>query len=338
MKSLAFFLAVLTLAAGCVLEDKPVIPADGGVEAGPCGICGLEKPICNDDLQCVECTAESNSLCLEKTLVCKTDAFNCVECNASSDCNLEPMLVCKTDAFDCVECNASSDCNDPDAAGCNTELNECEKCQSEADCIGIEGRPLCDDGTCVECTPATEGVDCGGTSCDPLTRECTETMLGSLETCEACVADSECGVEGSPSGDHRCVEMFYPPNKRYPDDETGFCLKVFAPGVCEQPYAIRISGRESLSGDPLESYCGINETLATCLAVRALKERLNEPCSSGDDCPESGLCRDVGGLPDRCTYRCASVVECLENDPEGTPGSTCDSSGAGGAGGDYCGG
>ena len=333
MRSLAFFLAILTLAAGCVVEDKPVIPEDGGVEAGPCGVCEFATPVCNDDLQCVECTAESNSLCLERMLVCKTDAFECVECNTSSDCNLEKMLVCKTDAFECVECNASSDCNDPAAAGCNTELNECEGCQSEADCIGIEGRPLCDDGTCVKCTPATEAVDCGGTSCDPLKRECTETTVGSLETCQECVADSECGENGSASEAHRCVEMFYPVGERFPDGETGFCLKVFAPGGCEQPYAIRISDRESLSGGLLESYCGIYETFATCPAVRALKE--NETCQGGEDseCPESGLCRDVGGLPNRCTYRCRDLVECKE--PE-LPGWTCGSSGSGSD--DYCGG
>ena len=70
MRLLAFFLVVLTLSAGCVLEDKPVIPEDGGVEAGPCGVCELDTPICNDDLQCVACTTESNSLCLERMLVC----------------------------------------------------------------------------------------------------------------------------------------------------------------------------------------------------------------------------------------------------------------------------
>jgi hypothetical protein len=317
MRWAAFFLLFLTLATGCILEDKQVIPEDGGVEAGMCGLCPLEMPICNADLQCVECTATQSGFCAEQT------------------------LVCKTDAFECVECNAGSDCNDPVAARCNTAQNECEGCESEADCIGIEGRPLCDDRTCVQCTPGTEEADCSGNSCDPATFMCTGTKVGSLETCQECVADSECGENGSASEAHRCVEMFYPVGERFPDGETGFCLKVFAPGECAQPYAIRISDRESLSGDPLESYCGINETLATCLAVRALEERLNEACSNGDDCPESGLCRDVGGLPDRCTYHCASVVECLENDPEGTPGSTCDSSGAGGAGGaagDYCGG
>jgi hypothetical protein len=173
---------------------------------------------------------------------------------------------------------------------------------------------------------------------------CTGTKVGSLETCEECVADSECGEDRSASEAHRCVEMFCPVGvemfclvgERFPDEETGFCLKVFAPGGCVQPYAIRISNRESLSGDPLESYCGINETLATCPAVRALKD--NDACLGGADseCPVSGLCRDVGGLPNRCTYRCRDVTECKESD---LPGSTCGSSGAGGSGGgDYCGG
>ena len=312
MRSLAFFLAILTLAPGCVLEDKPVIPEDGGVEAGPCGVCEFATPVCNDELQCVECTAEQGSFCTDQ------------------------MLVCKAGAFECVECNANSDCNDPSAARCDPEQNECGGCESETDCIGIEGRPICDDRTCVQCTPATEDVDCDGKSCDPRTRECTETTLASRETCETCVSDSECGVDGSASLEDRCVAMFSPLDERFPDDETGFCLKVFASGGCEQPYAIRIADRMSLSGAPLESYCGINETLATCPAVRALEE--NDTCLGGDDsqCPETGLCRDVGGLPNRCTYRCASVVECLENEPDGRPGSTCGSSDSGGD--DYCGG
>ena len=35
-------------------------------------------------------------------------------------------------------------------------------------------------------------TDCGDFSCDPATNECTTTMRGTLEACEACVADSEC--------------------------------------------------------------------------------------------------------------------------------------------------
>jgi hypothetical protein len=298
MRWVAFFLLFLTLATGCVLEDKPVIPEDGGVEAGMCGVCPLDTPICNDD-------------------------------------------------FECVECDTSSDCSDPDAARCNPERSECEACQGEPDCTGIDGLPRCEAGTCVECTSGTEEADCNGNSCDPATFMCTGTTVGSLETCEECVADSECGKDGSASEEHRCVEMFCPVDvemfclvgERFPDEETGFCLKVFAPGGCERPYAIRISDRESLSGDPLESYCGINETLATCPAVRDL-DRL-ESCPGGEDieCSTSGRCRDVGGLPDRCTYRCEdemSNVECVADSPPGRPGSNCGSSGSGGD--RYCGG
>jgi hypothetical protein len=319
MRSLAFFLAVLTLAASCVLEDKPVDPPfDGGVEAGMCIVCPPSTPICNDDLKCVECTGEKDGFCAEQTLVCKTGAFKCVECNASSDCN------------------------DPTEAGCDTERNECEGCQNGADCVGIEGRPLCDDGTCVECTPDTEDVDCKGKSCDPLTRQCTNTTVGSLETCEACVADSECGVAGSPSEEHRCVEMFFD-GERYPDDEIGFCLKT-TDGGCEQPYSVTLQNRRSLSAASPDDYCGIREELATCPAVKALVD--GRECRTGDaqECPQpSGLCEQVGNLQNRCTYRCNVVQQCLlMGDPDNpNAGSTCPSSGSGGAGGDggsYCGG
>jgi len=151
---------------------------------------------------------------------------------------------------------------------------------------------------------------------------------GIREVCQTCVADSECGDEGVPSDAFRCVPMFYPDAQtRFPDDATGFCLEIFAPGGCEQPYAITISNRPSLSDPTLRSYCGINEALATCSAVWALE--FDETCPSGDECPVGGLCREVGGLPNRCTYLCSSLMECL-------PGSTCGSSDSGGD--DYCGG
>ena len=203
---------------------------------------------------------------------------------------------------------------------------------------GVGGDGGSGGGAAAECTPATEAVDCGGKSCDPLTGACTATTVGSLETCQGCVADSECGENGSASEAHRCVEMFYPVGERFPDGETGFCLKVFAPGECAQPYAIRISDRESLSGDPLESYCGINEALATCPAVRALEQAVECPSGEDSECPTGGLCRDFAGgvAEDRCTYLCSTTVECLENDPDGRPGSTCGSSGSGSD--NFCGG
>lgn len=309
MKCVAFFLLCLTAAPGCILEDKPVDPmVDASVDSGLCGGCGGETPVCIEDQGCVQCTENDDAYCVER------------------------MQVCKTGAFDCVACNTSADCNAPDAAHCNEETNDCEACESDADCDNVDGLPRCEmaSALCVQCTPATEEADCGEKSCDPRTFACTNTNVGSVGTCEECVADSECGEDGN-----RCVAMTYQ-DEPYPDLETGFCLKT-TEGGCQQPYSITLSARQSLSGPPADNYCGINEQLATCEAVRALVE--NQVCPSGeeDGCPQpSGLCRQVGDLQNRCTYPCASVVECLENDPVGRPGSTCGSSDPGGD--DYCGG
>jgi hypothetical protein len=181
-------------------------------------------------------------------------------------------------------------------------------------------------GAAAECTPDTEDVDCGGKSCDPLTGACTDTTVGSRETCEACVADSECGENGN-----RCVPMTYD-GLRYPNEGIGFCLKsIELGGSCANPYRIVVR-RTSLSGAAADDYCGINEDLATCQAVRALLA--STPCNpvNGDqDCPQpAGLCRELPGMLNRCTYLCSSVVECV------TPGSTCGSSGPGGD--NFCGG
>ena len=308
MRVLAFFVVFLTLATGCVLEDKAVIPEDGGVEAGMCGICDVETPACNDDLDCVECTGMDDDYCTDR------------------------MLVCKTGAFECVDCNTSAECTDADAAHCNAGTNECGGCQSDTDCNGIDGLPRCeaDTDTCVQCTPATEGPDCLGKSCNPETFTCTGTAVGSVDTCEECVSDSECG-----EADNRCVAMEYQ-DEPYPDSQTGFCLKTFSVGdPCRQPYFVPLLARESLSGPPAANYCGIDEANVTCPAVLALLN--NVECRSGEDgeCTESGLCRYFkdGVAENRCTYLCGDAVECKEPP---VAGSTCGSSGP--ADDDYCGG
>ena len=306
MRPLPFFLLFLTLAASCVLEDKPVDPGtDAGTDSGPGSCtppCSDDTPICNTDSECVACTPGAEDYCTDQAQVCKTEGVICVDCNTSAECD------------------------DPEAAHCAAGTNECESCEGDTDCDNVDGLPRCQAGICVECTPANEASDCLGTSCDPRTFACTETNVGSRETCEPCVADSECGEEGN-----RCVLMEYE-GQPYPDPLTGFCLKsIELAGSCTNPYRIVIR-RTSLSGAAADDYCGINEDLATCEAVRALLA--DEPCNpeNGDsDCPQpSGLCRELPGVLDRCTYLCGSVVECV------TPGATCGSSGSGGD--DYCGG
>lgn len=316
MRWASFLLGGLALAAACVVEDKPVIPpGDGGVDAGDCIFCPVDVPVCVGGTECVQCTAgdENQKYCTDRDQVCDVENQVCVDC------------------LDDAQCTA------PTGSRCDTGTNECAACLTGAQCNGADGLPptdnACDEGTCRECTPETETDTCpADKTCNPDTYQCTGQQAGSLDVCEECVADSECGDGGEPSSEFRCIPMYYPNDQtRFPDEETGFCLEVFSPGGCEQPYAIRISDRASLSDDQEQSYCGINESLATCPAVRALDS--NTTCGQDTDCPESGLCRAVGGLADRCTYLCTDETQC---DKPGNPGSTCGASGSGNE--DYCGG
>ena len=101
------------------------------------------------------------------------------------------------------------------------------------------------------------------------------------------------------------------------DRPGGYCLRA-VPG-CEQPYSVATPVRTTLSGVGGMTFCGINEALATCEAVRALLE--NQMCPSGADseCPEGGLCRTVGVLLNRCTYQCGIAAQC----PSDAPANTC---------------
>ena len=324
MLRFAFFLLFLISAAGCLVEDKPVTPPDdGGVDSGIlCGtvICPEDRPLCSTDLICVQCTAEDDDYCAEGGLICDLGSSTCVGCVGDSDCT------------------------DPAAARCDE--NVCTQCNDNAQCDGVDGldaeNNACDDeGVCVGCTPETEGTTCpGALACHPVTQECTSIQVGSLDVCEECVSDSQCGDEGSASDAHRCVPMFYEfPDTRFPNEDVGFCLKT-TDGGCVQPYSVTLTNRESLSGEPADDYCGVREQLATCPAVKALAEGVECPTGDPLQCPQpSGLCEQVGDLPNRCTYACEVAQHCLPigSDPENpNPGSTCGSSGSGGD--DYCGG
>ncbi|MGB5515248.1 MAG: hypothetical protein WBP36_12040, partial [Thermoanaerobaculia bacterium] len=150
--------------------------------------------------------------------------------------------------------------------------------------------------------------------------------------------------DGAASDAHRCVPMFYEiVDNRFPDGDTGFCLKSTDDG-CVQPFSVTLTNRGSLSGAPAADYCGVREMIATCPAVKALDDGVDCPAGDPLQCPQpSGLCEQVGDLPNRCTYPCEVAQQCLPigNPTDPNPGSTCDSSGTGGAGGargKYCGG
>ena len=225
------------------------------------------------------------------------------------------------------ECVNDLDCPFEEASRCNPSSEMCEPCLEDVDCAGIDGLPRCDaeQGLCVQCAPATEAMDCGERSCDPATRECSEFVRGSRAECEACVSDSDC-VEG-----FMCVPMRF----RNAPRRGGYCLQGTGTGQCAQPFAFPLpDARVSLSGAAPAIYCGVNEDLTSCEAVRVLVN--NEPCEDDFDCTApGGICRQVGDVGLRCTYECSGATQCI--DPGVVIGSTCgDANGT--AEEDYCGG
>ena len=223
------------------------------------------------------------------------------------------------------ECETDADCDREEAARCDTTTGTCMGCIEDLNCVGVDGLERCDadEGLCVECKPASEALDCGSTSCNPATFECTDTVRGSRDVCESCVSDSDCGT------DLACVPMWFGNTPR----RGGFCLRMAGPEQCTQPFAFPLpDARESLSGAAPAPYCGVNEDLTSCEAVQALID--NERCDDDFDCvAPGGICRQVGALGLRCTYACSFATQCLEEDS----GSTCgDASGT--AEENYCGG
>lgn len=278
-------------------------PRDGGEDAaardaGACAACDAGRCV---DGGCVECTAETEDT------DCDVDAPRCNEATGI-----------------CVACIANEDCSNATRPLCVDFA--CRGCEPGPECAAFDAsRPVClGTGECVECT-VSEPDACGGNPCTTANR-CSAYVAGTRRACESCDTDASCA-----DAEHYCVPMQY----AGVDRPGGYCLEAVSAG-CEQPFSIATPVRATLSEVTGLTFCGINETLATCEAVRALLD--NQPCPDGndDECPESGLCRTVGVLPDRCTYRCSNPEQCM--DPTESPGRSTCGDGAPDVPPDHCGG
>ncbi len=266
--------------------------AAGGVVTLPCdGACQAPKPVCD----------EPND--------------TCVQCLQEPDCTAGAKKKCDLTAKTCVECLAPVDCPSATAAKCGA--GSCVKCTSNDDCKHVAGKGVCDTGTCVQCTPADESA-CSGRSCNPATKSCTGTAVGTRDYCQSCIADSECFGGNKPDPDARCVPMEFNGTPR----TGGFCLKRVVK-TCARPFKIPLAAA-SLSGAASETYCGIDQDNVTCEAVLDLSVAT---CAADDGCGctrdagskcigsgQGGLCRTVGVDPNRCTYTCGVPDHC----PSGT--------------------
>jgi hypothetical protein len=290
--------------------------------------------VCGSNGSCVQCMTDHHDACVDATTVCEPASSTCVECTADSQAACEASdKVCKDGGHVCVECNTSAECLDAAKPFCG-EDNKCRPCTADAEC---SGGTICDTtsgafkGQCVGCTPAREAevippstkALCDGKSCNPFTRECTSRTLGQTQICRACSADSEC-TDG-----HRCIQMNFGEQSHRPlsDDEGGggYCLKIVSGANCDKPYTFTLA-RTSISGVASGSYCGLDEGLTTCEAVR----RYGDDCPTGDAsvCASAGArCEIVGSAANICTYSCSDATQCLSN-------KRCDK---GSTGSSYCG-
>jgi len=251
------------------------------------------------------------------------DCLECVHGDDNKGCKDSAKPACLQDNT-CAQCVTNDDCTDPEASVCNDQ-NECVACTDDDGCSHFDDTKHClaETNTCVQCTIELETDKCGAKSCDPATHACTDTTQHTVDTCKACVADSEC------IANHHCVPMEYKGEER-----GGYCLE--DSGACVRPFLVITEERETLSGTTGVKSCGINEDLTTCEAVLALKA--GQECDGADsECPEGGLCRKFDGAADNyCTYECSGLathcpsgLECDYGPAAGGSSST----GSGGSGG-----
>ncbi len=274
---------------------------DAGGDAGPC-----------------------NGACSGDTPVCDTMTGMCVGCLGATDC-AAPTPACDTDTHTCVACVGDGDCTDVAMGKCDVASHTCVACGTSTDCSHFTDTAVCDttNGTCVQCT-ADDTSACGGNTCKS---DGTCSMYGTTQrACDPCDTDANCG-----GANDYCVPMQY-----MGADHGAYCLTdANDAGSCDQPFLSVIDGRPTLSGRTGGRYCGINETVTTCEAVRGLLDDAACPDGTDSECPEGGLCRNLNGVsPNHCTYRCSGAAsECLMAP---TAGYGC---GPGSTGGDsFCGG
>jgi hypothetical protein len=267
------------------------------------GDCTAADPVCQTPGQtCGNCTTRTHCLPYAALPTCNVGTGACVACdipNESSDCADTPLTPACSVNGQCVQCRTNNHCTSVAASRCNGDT--CAICMNDTHCSHLSGTPRCFGGMCRECAPASEATDCGTESCNPATRMCSGTVRNSRGVCESCVSDTDCS---QTDGTFRCIGMNYMGVPR-----GGYCLR--QPGTpCLRPFLTGITAT-SLSGAASATYCGIEQSLATCEAVNALRDSIE--CMSGDpsDCMATGaLCEMVGLGANRCTYSCGIADHC----------------------------
>lgn len=244
--------------------------------------------------------------CSADTPVCDVTTGDCVQCNADDDSFCDgPGESCDLNTNRCIECDTDSDCTLANAARCGDD-GRCTGCTGNEECGSVMGDfGVCETGNCVQCTVMQPGA-CATGICT-IDNICS-MFDGTRRSCESCDTDENCTEAGT-----FCVPMMLGMDMR----PGGYCLPEFT-GACPPPFIYETAApRRTLSGDDTRRICTLDEMVTACEPVRLLLD--NEPlspCMNDSECGPTGLCRQVGSLVGKCTYRCAGPQEC-PNDPPG---------------------
>jgi hypothetical protein len=166
---------------------------------GDCGECP-DGSICQDNLcatvGCEELAEAGCGGCACETCVCEMDAFCCDTLwdNICADACLDSCGGCPApDPF----------CGD---LVCNGE-EDCDTCTKDCGCA--DGQ-VCDGGTCVDCVPSCDGLDCGDNGCGGSCGDCAEEeecVDGlCLGPCDPDCTDKVCGDDGCNGSCGDCAD------------------------------------------------------------------------------------------------------------------------------------
>lgn len=289
---------------------------DDSTCASPLGSCDLAAHTCVDCLNgdnsgctdpklpacfqqhCVECANDSQ--CTQApNKHCNVDTHTCVECNhRDGECGNPAAPLCLEAEHTCVQCLAEEDCGDPKYSKCS-ETHQCAGCDSNADCSRFNDTPVCDPDAhrCVGCNTSK---DCPGTACIKSSQTCGDVPVKSIDECKACKSNDECKSQ------HVCVSMLFGSPAK---DVGSYCLPVRDFNfnfMCIRPLNRSMTNVTTVDGD-VQTVCAPAVT-TTCPAFANTSSR--KACSVDDDCGISstdGFC-DLGSH--RCSFRCASDLDC----------------------------
>ncbi len=256
---------------------------DGEADAGPCGGCSGDTPVCDETSnRCVGCVQDTQ--CTDPAAPrCNTESNTCSPCMDDDQCaRFSDTPVCETGTGVCVEC---------------TEATQ------ETSCPPIEvGRPI------------------GNRMCNLSTFECQGT-LGFCQPCvsdEECITTDEVGVRrcvplefnGASRGNYCMLDLAS--HQTATDDPSANC----PPRQFAQRMRTSLGGVEAL-------YCVIAEADTTCEAILSFRDACAEDTATDDcGVPglDDGVCRQMGSTF-ACTYECAGSNDCrngaaCDGDPE----------------------